>query len=304
MTSQGPSSGSDAIDLLYLLAKDYSAFSRNERVQWYAEHIVHKDYTFKTAPDTFTVLHHTSKDGRIFDKDKVDLQQRQDRAGSRLLDPEFSLDFRREELHHDKIPHLSTEGGLSAHSRPSRPVDDAVVLPSGARVSPVASARLETHPGMITSQTKIRTFAAKYRLVFVLDASPSMVVIDPVSGEVVLDQVLAAFEKSLYSLISPICIPDAPNLQFKPQIFISVLAQGGTVDSFRVLLHGAFVTEKNITSHIAHVNKTFRAFENVLSAKSLGRSFGDLPSQSYCDMGSLLQNADGPRSSTNARVSG
>jgi hypothetical protein len=232
------------------------------------------------------------------DKAKVDLQQRHDRTGSRLLDPELSLDFRREELqqHHPaapegKISHGSHHGGMASHSHASRPVDDAVVLPSGARVSPVAPTHLESHPGMISSQTKIRTFAVKYRLVFVLDASPSMVVIDPVSGEVVLDQVLAAFEKSLYALISPICIPDAPNLQFKPQIFISVLAQGGTVDSFRVLLHGAFVTEKNITSHIAHVNKTFRAFENVLSAKSLGHGFGDLPSQSYCDMGSLLQNA-------------
>lgn len=41
------SAGSETVDLLYLLAKDYSAFSRNERVQWYADHIVHKDFTFK-----------------------------------------------------------------------------------------------------------------------------------------------------------------------------------------------------------------------------------------------------------------
>jgi hypothetical protein len=51
MTSGGPSSGSETVDLLYLLAKDYSAFSRNERVQWYAEHIVHKDYSFKVRPE-------------------------------------------------------------------------------------------------------------------------------------------------------------------------------------------------------------------------------------------------------------
>lgn len=170
--------------------------------------------------------------------------------------------------------------------------DNSVVLPSGARVSPICDTLLQSHRGMITSQTKVRTFAAKYRIAFVLDSSPSMVVIDPVSGEVVLDQVLAAFEKTLYSLISSIGIPGTTPLQYKPQIFVSVLAQGSSPDSFRVLLHGAFVTEKNIASHVAHVSKGFRLLENALSAQqSSSRGFGDPSLFQPTDMGSLLQNA-------------
>jgi hypothetical protein len=60
----------------------------------------------------------------------------------------------------------------------------------------------------MTPSTQLVLLSYKYRLVFSLDVTPSMAGIDPVTGEVLFDQVLATLEKCLVALSDvPVSFP-------------------------------------------------------------------------------------------------
>ena len=60
----------------------------------------------------------------------------------------------------------------------------------------------------MTPATQMVILCYKYRLVFSIDVTPSMAAIDPVTGEVLFDQVIATLEKCLISLSDvPVSLP-------------------------------------------------------------------------------------------------
>lgn len=60
----------------------------------------------------------------------------------------------------------------------------------------------------MTPDTQIYTVAYKYRFVVSIDVTPSMAAIDPVTGEVLFDQVIATVEKCLIALTeNPVSFP-------------------------------------------------------------------------------------------------
>jgi len=71
----------------------------------------------------------------------------------------------------------------------------------------IAPPPLFTQPYYLSTQTRIRTFAAKYRLVFSLDVSPSMATIDPISGQVLFDELYLSLERLFTALVAPIPVP-------------------------------------------------------------------------------------------------
>lgn len=50
---------------------------------------------------------------------------------------------------------------------------------------------------LITSNTKLKFIAQSYRIVYCLDMSPSQSTVDIQQGEILFDEVLACFKKSL-----------------------------------------------------------------------------------------------------------
>ena len=63
-----------------------------------------------------------------------------------------------------------------------------------------------------------------YRLVFVLDVSPSMACVSA-RGPVLFDELLSTFESILHQIVQPFTLPGSPQVVFTPNVHISVLAQ-------------------------------------------------------------------------------
>jgi hypothetical protein len=60
---------------------------------------------------------------------------------------------------------------------------------------------------LVTPKTNVRVFSSSYRLVFMLDVSTSMAIVDPCTGEVLYDQLFNILKNTFRSLIQPISIP-------------------------------------------------------------------------------------------------
>lgn len=66
-----------------------------------------------------------------------------------------------------------------------------------------------THDAVLAPKTEVFTLYAKYKVVFSIDLSPSMMVIDPINGDVIFDRVAGTLAKMLTALCEPVQIPDS-----------------------------------------------------------------------------------------------
>lgn len=133
---------------------------------------------------------------------------------------------------------------------------------------------LQLKPGSVGPRTKMSVAACKYRIVFTIDASPSMATLDPVTGEVLLDQVYVSLERILTALVSPIRVGF---LQFSPRIHASFILQGSSSSIFHVMLHGLLITSDTLSTCLQLLKQELSRGETSIISKMIAT--GTLPSQ-------------------------
>ncbi|KAF1783195.1 von Willebrand factor, type A [Phytophthora cactorum] len=82
--------------------------------------------------------------------------------------------------------------------------------------------------GQLTPNTRVAAVFQRYRCVLCLDASPSILSIDPSSGRLFLDLLYESVELFIWSMLRPM---EVGGVAFTPEIHVSVLVQGALVES-------------------------------------------------------------------------
>uniref|UniRef100_A0A1I7TAC2 Folliculin n=1 Tax=Caenorhabditis tropicalis TaxID=1561998 RepID=A0A1I7TAC2_9PELO len=111
---------------------------------------------------------------------------------------------------------------------------------------------------IITVKTKCTYISRYYRMVFVLDLSPSVVVADDESNCCLVDRVIPSLQNALRSSVKSFIIPGTNEL-FRPQVFttICVFSPFMKFEESFTLCQGVFVTESNVNTVIQSVETKF-----------------------------------------------
>ncbi|KAK3091384.1 hypothetical protein FSP39_019468 [Pinctada imbricata] len=118
--------------------------------------------------------------------------------------------------------------------------------------------------------TTVLNFVAKrYRLVYVLDFSPSSSLVDLKTGEVLSDKMYPCLHRCLSGLVKPFLLPGT-NLLFQTELYITVIAYtpvlACTVN--QVLSQGYHLTEENLEGFLSVIKDKLRAFELSLASNT------------------------------------
>jgi hypothetical protein len=124
---------------------------------------------------------------------------------SHNLEPGHNLEPAHTRVQLDKIfPDFLVAG--DAKPRPA--TASTTTVPTSTTTVPTSTVPTTMPTMYLTTSTRVVAVAYKYRIVFSLDVTPSMAAIDPVTGEVLFDQVLATLERCLHALVdAPVVIP-------------------------------------------------------------------------------------------------
>ncbi|RHY65358.1 hypothetical protein DYB30_000437 [Aphanomyces astaci] len=163
------------------------------------------------------------------------------------------------------------------------PDSTSTALPTTTSVGPSPSdlADFRLH---IAPQSNLYLSYRKYRVAVCLDASPSTLSIDPISGTLILDMAFQAIDLLLQGLVEP--PPSSTSAFVFPEIYLSVIVQGAMVDSLCVLVQGVTLHAANVREVLALVKHRLQLLEDDWAKK--------LPSPSFSDPTSLatsLQNS-------------
>ncbi|CAI2337035.1 unnamed protein product [Caenorhabditis sp. 36 PRJEB53466] len=110
----------------------------------------------------------------------------------------------------------------------------------------------------VTTNTKCTYIARYYRIVYVLDLSPSIVVADDESNCCLVDRVIPSLRNSLSSSVKPFIIPGTTEL-FKPQVFtsVSLFIPFTKFEDSMTLCQGVLITESNVDMILESVETKF-----------------------------------------------
>lgn len=120
----------------------------------------------------------------------------------------------------------------------------------------------------IQPSSVVSFMAKRYRLVFVLDLSPSAASVDLSTGEVLLDKLFKNLSRCIRGLVKPFVVPNT-NLLFTTELYITVIAHTPLLACTKnqVLAQGIRVTEQNIDTFLDKVQLGLEDFEeDVVSA--------------------------------------
>ena len=109
----------------------------------------------------------------------------------------------------------------------------------------------------IESSSVVVVLYCKYRICISLDFTPSMCLVDA-SGRIPIEDLLDTLEKSLTELLQPIYISD---LQFSPEIYITINIQGSITEAYQVLVQGMLLTFDNLSYIIKLLRTNVQEFE-------------------------------------------
>ncbi|XP_021342251.1 protein SZT2-like isoform X1 [Mizuhopecten yessoensis] len=114
--------------------------------------------------------------------------------------------------------------------------------------------------------TVVTFLARRYRLVFVLDLSPSAASVDLKTGEVLLDKISHNLRCSITGLVKPFMLPGT-HLKFVPELYVTVIAYTPVLacTANQVLAQGMKVTEDNAESFLSLVLDRLDSFEQSLA---------------------------------------
>jgi hypothetical protein len=136
-------------------------------------------------------------------------------------------------------------------------------------------------PFHITPDTLIRVMAEKYRLVFILDMSPTMLSIDVDSkAKVNLSVAFETICKCLDGLSRPFAItsPFGHTIKYEPHLFVSVIADGNMNSEnpmqrrIRTLIQDACITRENLNPIFEELYHALNELENEMISLKLTSS--------------------------------
>ncbi|OQR99642.1 hypothetical protein THRCLA_06434 [Thraustotheca clavata] len=143
----------------------------------------------------------------------------------------------------------------------------------------------------LTPQSAVYLSYKKYRVVVCLDASPSSLSIDPISGTLFLDVSFQSVEHLLHALVQSPAMGSAVET---PEIHISILVQGALADSLCVLAQGYTVNAANVHSLLKLLRERLHLLEdswaNAASTASTSVPTPFSPSHTPASLAMTLQN--------------
>ncbi|KUF90229.1 Dynein heavy chain 1 [Phytophthora nicotianae] len=143
--------------------------------------------------------------------------------------------------------------------------------------------------GQMTPGTRVGAVFQRYRCVLCLDASPSILSIDPSSGRLFLDLLYESVELFIWSMLRPM---EVGGVAFTPEIHVSVLVQGALVESICVLMQGYIVTPSNAAGFLQLIKERFQLIENDWASQAQERGqYGYLGNATPASLDWILQNA-------------
>ncbi|KAF4143385.1 hypothetical protein GN958_ATG07451 [Phytophthora infestans] len=144
-------------------------------------------------------------------------------------------------------------------------------------------------PGQLMPDTRVGAVFQRYRCVLCLDASPSILSIDPSSGTLFLDLLYESVELFIWSMLRPM---EVGGVAFTPEIHVSVLVQGALVESLCVLMQGYIVTPSNASGFLQLIKERFQLIENDWASQAQERGqYGYLGNATPASLDWILQNA-------------
>ncbi|KAE9230814.1 hypothetical protein PF004_g10392 [Phytophthora fragariae] len=143
--------------------------------------------------------------------------------------------------------------------------------------------------GHMTPDTRVSAVFQRYRCVLCLDASPSILSIDPSSGRLFLDLLYESVELFIWSILRPM---EVGGVAFTPELHVSVLVQGALVESLCVIMQGYIVTPSNAASFLQLIKDRFQLIENDWAVQAQERGqWGYLGNATPASLDWILQNA-------------
>ncbi|XP_076055800.1 KICSTOR complex protein SZT2-like isoform X3 [Oratosquilla oratoria] len=128
----------------------------------------------------------------------------------------------------------------------------------------------------ITERTTLHFLARKYRLVFCLDLSPSVSVVDSQKGEVVLDEVFTTLKTTLKGIVRPFYVPGS-QLLFQPKVYITIVAHTPFFKSQcqQVLIQGWLLIPHDLESFLHSIYVKLTTLEEQV-AKATAQTYREL----------------------------
>ncbi|XP_066454017.1 KICSTOR complex protein SZT2 isoform X8 [Eleutherodactylus coqui] len=121
-------------------------------------------------------------------------------------------------------------------------------------------------PLLLVPSTWVTFLARQYRFVIELDLSPSTVIVDDSTEEIIFDEIFHSLSRCLLGLLRPFRIPGS-TLVFRPEIFVTIQAYSSIIglQSHQVLVQGCRLDEQKLPAFLQHVYLQLGALENKIA---------------------------------------
>ncbi|XP_071984543.1 KICSTOR complex protein SZT2 isoform X3 [Engystomops pustulosus] len=121
-------------------------------------------------------------------------------------------------------------------------------------------------PFLLVPSTWVTFLARQYRFVIELDLSPSTVIVDDSTEEIIFDEIFHSLSRCLLGLLRPFRIPGS-SLVFQPEIFVTIQAYSSIIglQSHQVLVQGCRLDEQKLPAFLQRVYLQLGAFENKIA---------------------------------------
>ncbi|KAM3915556.1 KICSTOR complex protein SZT2 isoform 2-T2 [Leptodactylus fuscus] len=121
-------------------------------------------------------------------------------------------------------------------------------------------------PFLLVPSTWVTFLARQYRFVIELDLSPSTVIVDDSTEEIIFDEIFHSLSRCLLGLLRPFRIPGS-SLVFQPEIFVTIQAYSSIIglQTHQVLVQGCRLHEQKLPAFLEHVYLQLSAFENKIA---------------------------------------
>ncbi|CAJ1064685.1 KICSTOR complex protein SZT2 [Xyrichtys novacula] len=121
-------------------------------------------------------------------------------------------------------------------------------------------------PYILMPSSRATFLARRYRFIIELDLSPSTLIVDDSTGEMIFDGVFHALSRCLAGLAQPFKVPGTDEL-FKPKIFITILVYSSIIGltSHQVLVQGCQLDRMDLDEFLHQIYQQLRAVENNIA---------------------------------------
>ena len=208
------------------------------------------------------------------------------------------LDDYREDETHKLLFIVANEGKIYDHPKLESyfPKCDTSLFKENQQKPNPESSEEDLNNFIVSESTRVINMSTKYRVVFSVDCSPSMGVLDLSSGKVIFSHVYPALEKFLRALLEPIILRSSSGggIQLNPEVYISVIAQSIIYNSLHVIVQGVLVTPENLEYVLEFVKKNLIEIE-----RNSQRNIYSNPNNNLSGNSNSNQNVNTPAANSN-----